>query len=204
MNPSAAPSRDLPPLLLASRSRHRSKLLESLLQPVGLSFTTQPADIDETPLRNELPLAYVTRMARTKAETLHRLNPSATILAADTPVILGRSILQTPGSEAEARAMLQRQSGRKVRVPTVVALATPAGDIWHEVSDNWLKFKVLSEDDISRMLASGHWQHCSGALQVEDCAADAWIKTMYGSLSGIIGLPLYETAKLLRRAGYRV
>lgn len=188
------------PLILASRSAYRARLLTSL----GVPFQQIPADIDETPTRNEMPLAYVTRMARSKATALAAQYPDAVILAADTPVIVGRKILQTPSDEADAEAMLRLQSGRKVHVPTVVAMAAPGQGVCHLTAESWVKFKVLAAPDIQQILSSGHWRNCSGALQIDDPATERWLKTVHGSISGIIGLPLYQTARLLRRAGYQV
>ena len=184
-------------LILASQSKYRKQLLEKL----GIAFTTQPAHIDETPLKHEAPLAYVKRIAIAKATAISKANPGSVVLAADTPVILGRRILQTPQTEAEARDMLLLQSGRRVRIPTVLVLADASGKIHTRLNDSWVKMKPLATAEIDTYLAAGLWQHSAGGLKVE--LMSHWIITLHGSVSGIMGLPLYETATLLNRAGIK-
>ena len=183
-------------LILASQSKHRARLLQSL----GVPFTVQPAHVDETPLPHEAPLAYVKRIALAKAAAVADKNPGSVVLAADTPVIVGRRILQTPQTEDEAAAMLQMLSGRRVSIPTVVAMADAQGKLHSKTAASWVKFKRLSKADIQAYVAAGAWQHVSGAVQLEGYA-EPWITAMHGSYSGIIGLPLYETTLLLQRAG---
>lgn len=185
-------------IILASQSKHRAALLEKL----GVPFTVQPAHVDETPLKNETPLAYVKRIAMAKAQAIATANPGKVVLAADTPVIVGRRILQTPQTQEEAAEMLRLQSGRRVSIPTVVVVVDATGKLHHKISTNWLKFKRLTDADIQPYLATAPWNKVSGALKLE--LIEPWILTMHGTISGTIGLPLYETATLLARAGVKI
>jgi septum formation protein len=183
-------------LILASRSPQRQALLKQL----GVEFTCKPANVDESVKRGETPLQYVTRIAVAKAKKIADENPGCVVLAADTPVICGRRILQTPEGEAEARAMLKLQSNRRVQIPTVVVAVDAAGKVHKLTAASWVKFKRLSESEIEAHLAKPQvWKGRSGALEIESIGP--WTVTMHGSYTGIIGLPLYETAVLLKRCG---
>lgn len=184
-----------PPLILASQSKYRKELLEKL----GVSFTVQPAHVDETPLKNEAPLAYVKRIAIAKAAAISQQNPGSVVLAADTPVIVGRRILQTPQTEEEAAEMLKLQSGRRVAIPTVLAMVDDTGKLHYKTVASWVKLKRLTATDIQAYIAAGLWQYSAGGLKIE--LMENWIHTLHGSKSGIMGLPLYETEVLLHRAG---
>lgn len=186
-----------PNLILASQSKTRKGLLEKL----GVAFTTQPAHVDETPLKNEMPLAYIKRVAIAKAEAIAAANAGCVILAADSPVILGRRILQTPQTEEEAKDMLRQQSGRRVAIPTVLVMVDANGKLHHKTVTSWVKMKRLSASDINAYVNAGLWQHTAGGLKIE--LMDNWIQTTHGSVSGIMGLPLYETEILLARAGIK-
>jgi septum formation protein len=186
-----------PPLILASKSPQRARLLTTL----GVPFTVKPANVDETPLKHEAPLAYVKRIALAKAAKISAENPGSVVVAADTPVILGRRILQTPETSNEAAQMLTLQSGRRVHIPTVVAVADAQGKLHHKSVDSWIKFKPFTAADIAAYLQSDKW-HGSGGLCIE--VAEVWATTLHGSYSGIIGLPLYETSVLLARAGLKI
>lgn len=183
-------------LILASQSKSRAELLRQL----GIPFTVQPANVDETPLKNEAPLAYVKRIAMAKAAKISAANPGSVVLAADTPVIVGRRILQTPETPEEAAAMVRLQSGRRVHIPTVVVVVDAAGKTHTKTVDSWLKIKRLSEAEIQSYLATQNWNG-SGGIDVH--AMQSWIQLLHGSVTGIIGLPLYETAQLFARAGIR-
>ncbi len=185
-------------LILASQSFYRKLLLEKL----GVPFTVQPADVDETEHKNEKPLDYVKRVAIAKATAISQLNPGAVVVAADTPVLVGRRILQTPATEDEAREMLYLQSGRRVTVPTVLVVADASGKVHHKVVVSWFKFKQLKKDEVEAYIASGNWQKASGAIKFD--YVDHWVTDFYGSMSGAKGLPLYETTVLLARAGIKV
>ena len=185
-------------LILASQSTIRKAYLEKL----GVPFTIQPAHVDESVLKNETPLAYVKRIAMAKAAAISAANPGKVVLAADTPVIVGRRILQTPATVGEASEMLRLQSGRRVSIPTVVVVADANGGLHHKTCISWAKFKKLTEDEIAAYLATGLWQNISGAIK--DDSVDHWFIKVHGSFSGFMGLPLYETSVLLARAGIKV
>ncbi|MCA3244527.1 MAG: septum formation protein Maf [Alphaproteobacteria bacterium] len=197
-SPDMALAMPQPPLILASRSPRRRALLATL----GVPFTVQSADVDETPLRQEGGLAYVQRVAALKARAIAAQHPGCVVLAADTPVLVGRRILQTPATAEAAAAMLRLQSNRRVQVPTAVVVIDATGKERRLLVPTWLKLKVLCEAEIAAYVASGHWQGCSGGLKGE--LIEHWLVKMYGSRSGYLGLPLYETAKLLRAAGLAV
>lgn len=184
-----------PKLILASQSKTRKGLLDQL----GVVYSVVPAHIDETALKHEAPLAYVKRIALAKAKAVSEAHPDCVVLAADTPVIVGRRILQTPKTREEAADMLRLQSGRKVHVPTVVVVADKQGKLHHKISENWLKMKRLSETEIQTYLDFAPWNITSGAIKLE--FIEPWVIATYGTASGTLGLPLYETSLLLHRAG---
>jgi septum formation protein len=188
----------MPTLILASRSPRRRELLAKL----GIPFTVQSADVDETPLKNEAPLAYVQRVAALKAQTIAAINPGCVVLAADTPVLVGRRILQTPTNVAEALAMLKLQSNRRVHVPTAVAVVDAQGKLRQALASSWWKVKPLTAADMHVYLESEQWRGVSGAIKSDKC--EHWLIKFYGSASGSSGLPLYETARLLTLAGLQV
>lgn len=192
---------EVPELILASRSVHRAALLTKL----GVPFEVTAADIDETPYPREHPFTYTKRIAKAKALKIHEQNPHAVILAADTPVVVGRTILQTPQTAAEAAAQLRTQSGRKVFIPTAVVMVTPTGKVEQKFVRSWVKMKKLTSAEIEAyVVVTENWQGASGAMKIQEGQADRFLPVVYGSVSGIIGLPLYETATLLRKVGYPV
>jgi septum formation protein len=183
-------------LILASQSPRRKALLAQL----GVTFDVKPAHVDESARKGEAPLAYVTRIARAKAQKVAAENPGCVVLAADTPVILGRRILQTPQTVDEARDMLRLQSGRRITIPTVVAAVDARGRVHVKKAVSWVKFKRLSAAEIDAHLADApRWEGSSGAIKIEN--VERWATCMHGSISGIMGLPLYETALLLKTCG---
>lgn len=188
-------------LILASQSPRRRQLLAGL----GVSFTVMPAHVDETALPAEAPLAYVQRIARAKARKVAAENPGCVVLAADTPVIVGRRILQSPADAADAARMLRLMSNRRVHIPTAVCVVDAAGRVHAKLAASWVKFRPLLAHEIDNIVANpANWQGISGALQVESPLSQRLITTMHGSHSGILGLPLYETGLLLARAGIEV
>jgi septum formation protein len=160
----------------------------------------RPADIDETPLKGEEARAYARRMAREKAMAVPAA-PGEAVLAADTVVSAGRRILGKPESEAEAKAFLRILSGRRHRV--ITAIAVRAGDkLWERQAETVLKMKRLSEAEIAAYIACGEWRGKAGGYGIQGRAA-AFIPWLQGSHSAVVGLPLAETAALLRAAGVR-
>ena len=187
-------------LYLASRSPRRVELLSQL----GWACVIKPADIDETPLAGEQAAAYVQRLAEQKALATGRLLGSvdSPILAADTTVALGTQLLGKPADEADARAMLAGLSGSVHQVHTAVALLFNQ-KIELAYSCTHVEMMGLSAVQIDAYLASGEWQDKAGGYGIQGLAA-AWIKRIEGSYSGVMGLPLYETAALLRGQGLSV
>ena len=189
---------DLPRLILASASPRR---LDLLAQIGVVPDAVAPTDIDETPLRDELPRLAALRLARAKAAVAAA--PGCFVLAADTVVACGRRILPKAGTEAEARACLALLSGRRHRVITTVVLAAPGGRRGERVCLSVVGFARLTEPQIRAYLDSGEWLGKAGGYAIQGRAA-AHVRFLSGSYSNVVGLPLFETASLLRGFGYRL
>jgi septum formation protein len=188
-----------PPLVLASASPRRLELLRQ----VGLvPDCIDPADIDETPRRGELPPAHVMRLAKEKAQAVIPRHPGAYILAADTVVACGRRILPKTEDEASARSCLELLSGRRHRVHGGIAVASPGGCLVTRRVDSQVAFKRLSEAEIGAYLRTGEWQGKAGGYAIQGRAAGL-IRWVSGSYSNVVGLPLFETVQLLAGRGYR-
>jgi len=186
------------PLVLASASPRRIELLARL----GIApDRVLPADIDESPLKTEVPRALAIRLARAKAEAVATLAPDALVLAADTVVGLGRRILGKPRDRAEAQAFLEALSGRRHRVMTGVCLRRPDGKRTERLVTTILAFQRLTPGQVAAHLESGEWQGVAGGYQIQK-GAEAWVQFLSGSHSNVVGLPLFETAQLLRGAGW--
>ncbi|MDB5597421.1 MAG: maf protein [Hyphomicrobiales bacterium] len=193
-----------PKLVLASASPRRLALLQQIgVEPDALV----PADLDETPRRNELPRTLAARLAREKAEAaaaLVKANPDlegAYVLAADTVVAVGRRILPKCELTEEAAACMRLLSGRAHRVYTGVSLVTPRGAVRHKLVESRLRFKRLSEGEIEAYLASGEWRGKAGGYAIQGIAGGFVVK-LIGSYPNVVGLPLYETMSLLAGEGY--
>jgi septum formation protein len=183
-------------LILASSSPRRLELLAR----IGVApEAVRPAEIDETPRRAELPAAYAERMAGEKAAAVAA--PDILVLAADTVVAAGRRILPKTEDEAEARRMLVLLSGRRHKVLSAVTLVDGEGRARHRLSTSLVAFKRLTADEIDAYLASGEWRGKAGGYAIQG-RAEALVRFLSGSHSGVMGLPLYETRALLRAAGY--
>ncbi|MFZ2619975.1 MAG: Maf family nucleotide pyrophosphatase [Alphaproteobacteria bacterium] len=184
-------------LILASQSPRRKELLGRLVA----AFEVMPADVDETELKGEKPLDYCQRVAKAKAMKIHAEQPQATVLAADTPVIVGRRILQTAHTLEQAREMLGHMSGRRIYVPTAMCVITPEGKVFEDVAVSWLKLKKLTAAEMNKHVADPqNWEGASGAFKIQTSGFEQYVIQLHGHLSGIMGLSLYHTAKLLRRA----
>jgi len=185
-------------LILGSASPRRKDLLAQLgLVPDAIL----PPDIDEDPKKAELPRPYCMRLAREKALAV-AAGPDDVVLTADTTVALGRRILGKPRDAGEAAAFLTALGGRRHQVITAVAVRR--GDrIWSRDSVSAVKMKRLSDAELNAYLAGGEWQGKAGAYGIQG-AAGAFIPWISGSFTGIVGLPLSETAALLQAAGYPV
>lgn len=185
-------------LVLASASPRRADLLAQLGVTADI---IDPADIDETPGKGELPAQYAARVAAEKAALVAARHPGALVLSGDTVVACGRRILPKAEDEATARQCLELLSGRRHRVLSAVTLIDAAGHARHRLSESLVIFKRLHPDEITAYLASGEWYGKAGGYAVQGRAAGL-IRSLSGSPSGVIGLPLYETRALLLSAGY--
>ena len=187
-----------PTLVLASASPRRRELLARLgLTPAAIN----PADIDETPHKGELPRDYAKRMAREKAQAA--ASGDGHVLAGDTVVAAGRRILPKAEDEATARKCLELLSGRRHRVLSAIALRAPDGAVRERLSETMVMFKRLSSAEIDAYLASGEWEGKAGGYAIQGIA-EGLISRIQGSHSGVVGLPLYETRTLLRAAGFDI
>ena len=187
-----------PDLILASASPRRRELIARLgIVPSAVAA----ADIDETPLKAEVPRVYAARMAREKA--LAVAGGSAHVLAGDTVVALGRRILPKAEDEATARHCLKLMSGRRHRVLSAIALRAPDGTLRERISETIVRFKPLSATEIDAYIAGGEWHGKAGGYAIQGSAEGliAWIS---GSHSGVVGLPLFETRALLKAAGFSI
>jgi len=185
------------PLVLASASPRRL----DLLRQIGVvPDAVVPADIDEMPLKRERPCQLARRLARVKADTVARLYPGAFVIGADCVVSAGRRILPKPQSEEEARRHLTLLSGRRHRVHAAVAVVAPDGRRAERLVTSIVAFKRLTEADIAGYLASGEWRDKAGAYAIQGRAA-AFVRFLAGSYSGVVGLPVAETAALLAGLG---
>lgn len=181
-------------LILASSSPRRRELLAGL----GLDFHAEPAGIDETPAPGEAADDYTRRMAREKAITVGRQRPDAWILGSDTTVAVDGKIFGKPADAAEARRMLETLSGRWHEVMSAVTLAgNEAEDTLLNVTR--VRFADLPADWIESYIAGGEPVDKAGAYGIQGQAA-LWIPELEGSYTGVMGLPLFETAQLLRQA----
>jgi septum formation protein len=183
-------------LILASASPRRLDLLAR----IGVTpDAVVPAEIDETPPKGELPVAHARRMAAEKAAAV--AEPGALTLAADTVVAVGRRILPKAETETEARASLSLLSGRRHCVHSAVTLIDAEGRARHRLSTSIVTFRPLGADELADYLASGEWQGKAGGYAIQG-RAEALVRALSGSFSGVMGLPLYETRALLRAGGY--
>ena len=187
-----------PELVLASASPRRVELLAL----VGIvPDRIEPADIDETPLKDETPPRLAARLARAKAGVVAARTPGAVVLAADTVVAVGRRLLEKAADEAEAVRFLRLLSGRNHRVFTGVAVAAD-GAIRHRVVEARVSFKVLSDAEIAAYVRSGEWRGKAGGYGIQG-RAGAFVTRLVGSYPAVMGLPLFETVNLLNGAGWR-
>lgn len=197
-------------LYLASQSPRRLELLRQVgLSPMVLPLRSSPdrCDVDETPLAEEPGMDYVLRLARLKVEAgivaqQARHLPHWPILAADTTVTLDGRILGKPANTEEAVAMLRLYSGRTHTVLTAVAAAHQE-QVKVALSESLVTFKALSNAEIAAYVASGEPFDKAGGYGIQGRAA-LFIEYLAGSYSGVMGLPLHETAQLLREVGFEV
>jgi nucleoside triphosphate pyrophosphatase len=185
---------------LASASPRRQQLLEQL----GLRFEVVVADVDESLRPAEAAETYVSRVAETKARVVvERLNgPSLPVLAADTAVVLDGSILGKPKDRADGIEMLGSLAGRSHQVLSAVAL-WHAGRVRMAVSRSWVTFRAVSVDEAAAYWSSGEPADKAGGYGIQGLGG-VFVESLEGSYSGVMGLPLFETAALLKEAGIDV
>lgn len=186
-----------PHFILASGSPRRRELLAQ----IGITPDAIIApNIDETPHKGEKPQIYAHRLARTKVEAVAALHPQSLILAADTVVSVGLTILPQAKTEAEARYCLRSLQGRGHRVTTAIAMVCAGLPAKTRVVETRIRFCRLSTEDIEAYLLSGEWQGKAGGYAIQGRAV-AFVEAMVGSYTNVVGLPLYETARWLKAAG---
>ena len=185
-----------PRLILASASPRRLDLLAR----IGVTpDAVIPADIDEAPLKAELPARHAERLAAEKAAAVHKTG--SLVLAADTVVAAGRRILPKADDAATARSCLKLLSGRRHRVHSAVTLIDGEGRARHRLSTTIVTFKQLTGQEIEAYIASEEWRGKAGGYAIQG-HAEALVRFLSGSHSGVVGLPLFETRGLLIAAGY--
>ncbi len=194
-------------IYLASQSPRRSQLLDQLgvRHELLLPGDDEDAESLEAQLRSEAPKTYVQRVTGLKLQAalqrmIRRKLPAAPVLCADTTVALGRTIFGKPENSEDAKRMLRALANRPHRVMTAIALGWAHGQA-QACSESWVTFADLREDDIEAYVATGEPMGKAGAYAVQGVAA-AHIAHMSGSYSGIMGLPLFETAQALRSIGF--
>lgn len=187
-----------PRLILASASPRRLALLAQIGITPDEVFSPQ---IDETPEPREIPRLLAQRLARAKAAAACAAFPGCLILAADTAVAAGRRMVPKAETEAEARAALDLLSGRRHRVLTAVVAAGPDGRWSERLVQSVVTMVRLTAEQKAAYLASGEWQGKAGGYAIQGRAA-AFVHFLSGSYSGVVGLPLFETAQLLRGSGW--
>ena len=189
-------------LILASASPRRRELLVQ----IGIAHTVQPADIDESRHPGEAPDAYVRRLALEKARAVAAGRPAATILGADTTVVLDEEVLNKPVDRADAAQMLGALAGRTHHVHTGIAVLSPAGERGHlesvHVETTAVTFTAIRPAELEAYLATGDSLDKAGAYGIQGYAA-RWIARIEGDFFNVVGLPLVSVLRLLHEAGGR-
>jgi len=190
----------IPPILLASASPRRRELL----QQVGVPHAVLAVDVDETPYPGESPRDLALRLARAKAvEGRRRDGGARPVLGSDTVVVVDGAIFGKPADRAEALGMLAALSGREHQVLTAVALAMPGaadGPVREAISETTVRMRAICADEAAAYWESGEPRDKAGAYGIQGLGA-VFIEHIRGSYSGVMGLPLYETAQLLQACG---
>ncbi|PHS78364.1 MAG: septum formation inhibitor Maf [Rhodospirillaceae bacterium] len=185
------------PFVLASASPRRVDLLAQIgVTPDQII----PADIDETPLKDESPLQLARRLALLKAQEVFKDHPNSCVLAADTVVCVGRRVLGKPQDEADAKRMLNMLSGRRHKVIGGLCVLAPDAKQVLKTITTAVTFKRLDTAEIDAYLKSGEWQGKAGAYAIQG-RAGAFVRRINGSYSNVVGLSLFETANALKVFG---
>lgn len=185
-------------LVLASASPRRRDLLAQIRVTPDLIV---PAELDEHPRKGELPRQLAARLALEKAQAVHHIHPGSLVLAADTVVALGRRILPKAETQAQARQCLELLSGRQHQVLTGVTAIAPDGVVRARLCVSRVAFRRLHGDEITHYMALEEWRGKAGGYAIQGYA-DSFVRTLNGSYSNVVGLPLLETVALLRAAKY--
>lgn len=186
------------PLVLASASPRRLELLKQVgISPAEIS----PAEIDETPLKDELPRHLAERLAQGKAMAVAESHQGKFILAADTVVACGRRVLPKAETEAQARVCLKLLSGRRHRVYGGLCIITPEGKIRTRLCESIVTFKRLSASETETYIRSNEWHGKAGGYAIQGLAA-SYISFLQGSYSNVVGLSLYDTMQMLEGNGF--
>jgi septum formation protein len=187
-------------LVLASASPRRLDLLARIgVHPDSIV----PSEIDESVRRGELPRDHALRLAREKAEAVAASHPDALVLAADTVVAVGRKILPKVEDEETLRACMTLLSGRRHRVLTGVALASPGGAMRTRLVETMIAMKRLSPQEVDHYASHREWRGKAGGYALQGYG-EVYVRHIAGSYSNVVGLPLAETRLLLKSAGYSI
>ena len=186
-------------LILASSSPRRLELLSNIGIVPDLVL---PADIDETPLKGELPRDLAVRLAKGKAAKIAETHKDAFILAADTVVACGRRVLDKANTAEEARRNLAVLSGRRHRVLGGICIIAPNGKTKSTLCETIVSFRRLSTAEIDDYIASRDWEGKAGGYAIQGIAA-TFTKFLSGSYSNVIGLSLYDTMRMLNSLDYK-
>ncbi len=185
-------------VLASSSPRRRDLLVQVAITPDLID----PADIDERPLPQELPLRHAERLAAEKARIVAQRHPDAFVLGADTVVACGRRILPKAETIDQARRCLELLSGRRHRVHGGIALVTPQGKLAQRHVTTIVAMKRLMPREIDDYLAGGEWRGKAGGYAIQGFAA-RFVREIIGSYSNVVGLPLFETVALLEGQGFK-
>ena len=188
------------PFILASSSPRRRELLARL--GIVPDQVVTP-DVDEAPLPGELPRPYVTRIVRSKAAAVAGDHPGAIVLAGDTSIAVGRRILGKPADDTDLARMLALLSGRRHHCLSAVCVVDAAGQRRERLSDTVIAFRPLTAATIAAYVTSGEGRGKAGGYAIQG-RAEAWVRHLAGSHSGVVGLPLGETRALLIAAGLAI
>jgi septum formation protein len=189
-----------PHLVLASASPRR----RALLAQIGVTpDLVDAADVDETPHRGELPRQLAARLALAKAQAVRARHPDSIVVAADTVVACGRRVLPKAETQLQARQCLELLSGRQHQVLTGLAVISADGVAHQRVCLTRVAFRRLHADEITQYMALDEWRGKAGGYAIQGYA-DCFVRTLNGSYSNVVGLPLLETAHLLRAAKYLI
>lgn len=185
--------------ILASGSQSRLKLLRQMgAEPKSI----KPADIDETPLKKEKPIDYVQRIAKLKAETIAINNPNENILSGDSIVVVNNRIIQKPKNKQDIELFLKMYSGKNIKCYSAVYFIKKNGSISKKLVLTKIKFKHLSQKDINDILNNEeNLAYSSAGGLVLEGLTEALIKSINGSYSNILGLPLYDVRNMFVSAG---